>query len=311
MAKPANKVVAYLQYLGLRIFEMVIRMFPVKANYGTATLIGDALFFFDRRHRLRAIEHLRKSFPHWSEAHLNRVARESMRNMVYLGLEVLLTPDLITPATWRRHVTFVNQRENILQLLRQERGAIYITGHFGNWEVTGYTMARVGFPVFAVARPLDNPYLNEHILGVRQRTGMTILDKKGVAERVDDILDSHGAISFIADQDAGRKGMFVDFFGRKASTYKSIGLMAMRHEVPVIVGYGRRMGHGFKFEIGIDRIIRPEEWADQDNPLEWITQAYTASLEHIIRTAPEQYLWVHRRWKHRPKGEPDAPGGIA
>ena len=311
MAKPANKVVAYLQYLGLRIFEMVIRMFPVKANYGTATLIGDALFFFDRRHRLRAIEHLRRSFPHWSEPHLNRVTRESMRNMVYLGLEILLTPDLITPATWRRHVTFVNQRENILQLLRQERGAIYITGHFGNWEVTGYTMARVGFPVFAVARPLDNPYLNEHILGVRQRTGMTILDKKGVAERVDDILDSCGAISFIADQDAGRKGMFVDFFGRKASTYKSIGLMAMRHEVPVIVGYGHRVREGFDFEIGVERIIRPEEWADKDDPLRWITQEYTAALEAVIRRAPEQYLWVHRRWKHRPKGEESGPDGIA
>ena len=311
MAKPRNKVVDYLQYLGLRLFEMAVRMFPIKANYTTATFIGDLIYTFDHKHRQRAIEHLRKSFPDWPEPELRRVARQSVRSMFYLGLEILFTPDLITPSTWRRHVTFVNQRENILHLLRHEQGALYVTGHFGNWEVVGYTMARVGFPVYAVARPLDNPYLNDHILGVRQRTGMTVLDKKGVAERVDDILDDHGAISFIADQDAGRKGVFVDFFGRKASTYKSIALMAIRHEVPILVGYGRRVGQDFKFEIGIDRIIRPEDWADKDDPLTWITQQYTASLEHIIRTAPEQYLWVHRRWKHRPKGEPVPADGIA
>jgi len=286
-------------------------MFPVRANYTTAALLGDLIYYLDRRHRLRAIEHLRRSFPDWPEAKLRKVARRSMQNMFFLGVEVLFTPLLITPATWRRHVTFVNQRENLLQLLRQERGAIYVTGHFGNWEVIGYTMARVGFPVYAVARPLDNPYVNEHLLGVRQRTGMTILDKKGVAEQVDDILDGNGAISFIADQDAGRRGLFVDFFARKASTYKSIGLMAMRHEVPIIVGYGRRLGKGFRFEIGVERIIRPEEWADQDDPLTWVTQAYTTALENVVRRAPEQYLWVHRRWKHRPKGEETGPDGIA
>jgi len=311
MAKPRKKVVDYLQFLALRVFEMAIRMFPVRANYTTAALLGDLIYYLDRRHRLRAIEHLRRSFPDWPEAKLRKVARRSMQNMFFLGVEVLFTPLLITPATWRRHVTFVNQRENLLQLLRQERGAIYVTGHFGNWEVIGYTMARVGFPVYAVARPLDNPYVNEHLLGVRQRTGMTILDKKGVAEQVDDILDGNGAISFIADQDAGRRGLFVDFFARKASTYKSIGLMAMRHEVPIIVGYGRRLGKGFRFEIGVERIIRPEEWADQDDPLTWVTQAYTTALENVVRRAPEQYLWVHRRWKHRPKGEETGPDGIA
>ena len=311
MAKPRNKVSDYLQYLGLRIFEMFVRMFPPRVNYTTAAFIGNMLFYFDRRHRERAIEHLRRSFPDWSDRKLRRTAKASMRSMLYLGLEVLLTPDLMTPGTWRRHVTFINQEANLKQLLRQRRGAIYVTGHFGNWEVIGYTMATVGFPVYAVARPLDNPYLNEHILGVRERTGMTILDKKGVAEQVDDILDAHGAISFIVDQDAGRKGCFVDFFGRKASTYKSIALIAMRHEAPILVGYGRRMSRDFQFEIGICRTIDPTEWADKDDPMMWITQEYTTALENVIRTAPEQYLWVHRRWKHRPKNEPPAPDGIA
>ncbi len=311
MAKPRNNVVDYLTYLALRVFEMALKMFGIKANYRTAALIGDAMYFLDKKHRDRAIRHLQKSFPEWDEKKVRHVARLSMRNMLYLAIEVLFTPMLVTPARWRQHVTLVNQKDNIRQLLRQHRGAVYLTGHFGNWEVVGYTMATVGFPVYAVARPLDNPYINEHILGVRERTGMTILDKKGVAERADDILEDHGAVSFIADQDAGRKGCFVDFFGRKASTYKSIALLAMRYEIPVIVGYGRRMEENFKFEIGVQRIIEPAEWADKDDPLKWLTQEYTSALEEVIRAAPEQYLWVHRRWKHRPKGEEVPADGIA
>ncbi len=311
MAKPRNNVVDYLTYLGLRVFEMALKMFGVRANYRTAALIGDAMYYLDKKHRNRAIRHLEKSFPEWDRKKIRHVARLSMRNMLYLAIEVLFTPSLVSPAKWRQHVTLVNQKENIRQLLRQHRGAVYLTGHFGNWEVVGYTMATVGFPVYAVARPLDNPYINEHILGVRERTGMTILDKKGVAERADDILENHGAVSFIADQDAGRKGCFVDFFGRKASTYKSIALLAMRYEIPVIVGYGRRVEENFKFEIGVQRIIEPHEWADKDDPLTWLTQEYTSALEEVIRSAPEQYLWVHRRWKHRPKGEEAPADGIA
>lgn len=311
MAKPRNKYRDYLQYLALRLFEMTVKMFDVKVNYFTAFHIGNALFYLDKRHRNRAKQHLRLSFPDWSERKIHKVAKASMRNVVYLGLEVLFTTELITPTKWRQRLILTNQKENIRQLLRQDRGAIYLTGHFGNWEVTGYAMATLGFPVYAIARPLDNPYVNEHILGVRQRNGMTILDKKGASEQADGILESGGAVSFIADQDAGRKGCFVNFFGRKASTYKSIALLAMRHKVPVIVGYGKRLGEDFKFEIGVQRIIDPSEWADEDKPMEWITQEYTKALEDVVRTAPEQYLWVHRRWKHRPKGEQPGPDGIA
>ena len=309
--KQRNNLKDYLTYVALRLFEMSLKMFGIKANYATAALIGDAMYFLDKRHRERAIRHLEISFPEWDAKKVRHVARLSMRNLLYLAIEVLFTPLLITPSQWRNHVTMVNQKENIRHLLREKRGAVYLTGHFGNWEVIGYTMATVGFPVYAVARALDNPYIHDHILGVRERTGMTILDKRGAAERADDIIDECGAVSFIADQDAGRKGCFVDFFGRKASTYKSIAILAIRHEVPIIVGYGRRKGNAFDFEIGIQRIIDPSEWADKDDEVTWVTQQYTTALEEVIRTAPEQYLWVHRRWKHRPKGEEKPADGIA
>ena len=85
----------------------------------------------------------------------------------------------------------------------------------------------------------------------------------------------------------------------------------MTYNAPVLVGYGRRLDETYRFAIGIQRIIYPQEWADKDDPMLWITQEYTRALEEVVRTAPEQYLWTHRRWKHRPRGEPQPPDGIA
>jgi KDO2-lipid IV(A) lauroyltransferase len=311
MAKKRNRIMDYLTYVSVRIFAMLVHMFGWEANYRTARWLGNLIYRFDRRHRNRALEHLRRSFPLWSDEKYHRVAKASMRNMMYLGVEILFTTRLVTPGRWRRHIELTNTSEVIRMLVERKRPLIFIAGHFGNWEVVGHTMAALGFPSVAIARPLDNPYVNEYMLGVRERAGQTIYDKKGAVQAVDRVLSANGAVCFIADQDAGRKGLFVDFFGRKASTYKSIALLAMQYNAPVSVGYGRRLDEQYHFELGIQRTIHPHEWADKADPLTWITQEYTTALEEVIRTAPEQYLWVHRRWKHRPKGEEPGPDGVA
>jgi Kdo2-lipid IVA lauroyltransferase/acyltransferase len=311
MAKPRNMVLDYLQYLGLRVFAMFVHMFSLRANYRTGRLVGNLMFRFDRRHRRRAVEHLRRSFPDWPERRYQTVARASMRNMVYMGLEFLLTTRLISHGNWRRYVQFEGLGESLRLVLERKSGVILITGHFGNWEVAGYAMAALGFPTISVARRLDNPYIDRYVLGTREQAGQRILDKQGATAVVPGALERKETVCFIADQDAGQTGVFVDFFGRKASTYKAIALMAMQHDAPVVVGYGRRLKEQFGFEIGTRRIIRPSEWQDKPNPMVWITQEYTRALEEIIREAPEQYLWVHRRWKHRPRGEERGPDGIA
>ena len=145
--------------------------------------------------------------------------------------------------------------------------------------------------------------MNDYILGVRQRRGQRIIDKAGMTKEATSILENNGTIGFIADQNAGSKGVFVDFFGRKASTYKSIGLLAMEYKVPVVIGYTRRRERAFRFEVGTQDIIMPQDWENQDDPLIYITQRYTRAIEQIVRDDPGQYLWMHRRWKTRPKGE--------
>jgi KDO2-lipid IV(A) lauroyltransferase len=303
MAKPRNDLVDRLQYLALRVVSMILHSFPVDANLQTAKLIGTLMYRFDRKHRERALANLRRSFPEMSGAQRERLALRSHQDLVKLGVEVLFTTRLIRLDTWAKYVELENFREVVKLMLRKDQGLVMLTGHYGNWEILGYLLATLGFPSVSIARPLDNPYVNDWVLGVRERQGQRIIGKTGATTEIVDVLSRKGTLGFIADQNAGSKGIFVDFFGRKASTYKSIGLVAMQFEVPVVIGYARRHPERFHFTVGVQDIIYPSDWKDESDPLRYITQRYTKALEDVVRAEPGQYLWVHRRWKTRPKGE--------
>ena len=300
--KQRNDLVDRLQYVGLRLANMVMHCFPVEANLATARLIGDVIYAVDRKHRERAMANLRRSFPDMPDRLRRELARRSMQQLFTLFVEVLFTSRLVRLETWHKVIELESFRE-VVRLLTTANGVILVTGHYGNWEVLGYMLATLGFPTTSVARSLDNRYVNRWLLGVRERMGQRIIDKRGAMTDIAPLMARGGTVAFIADQDAGRKNIFVDFFGRKASTYKSIGLLAMEYDVPVVIGYARRVSGRFHFRVGVQDIIYPGDWKDQDDPLRYITQRYTKGIEDFIRQDPGQYLWVHRRWKTRPKGE--------
>jgi len=189
-------------------------------------------------------------------------------------------------------------RQRALENLRKS-----YPGHYGNFEIIGYLLGLFGFNVYSIARPLDNKFISKYLYGVRENAGQKIIDKKGASAMIDKLIKKGATMCFIADQDAGRKGIFVDFFGRKASTYKSIALLAITNNIPIGVGYSRRADNRFFFDIGIQRIIFPAEWQDKNDPIEWITAEYTKAIEDFVRDDPSQYWWLHRRWRHRPKEE--------
>ena len=303
MATVRNDFIDRLQYIGLRIVHMMMNCWPVEANLRIAELLGDLMYLIDKRHRQRACHNIQRSFPHFTPLRTERMARESMRQMFMLFVEVLFTVRLIRINTFTQHVQVGGAFAQTLDLLMKRRGLIVVTGHYGNWEILGYVLATLGFPTVSVARPLDNRYVNGWLMGVREKKGQRIVDKKGATAIVTKTLEEHGTVGFIADQNAGPKGLFVDFFGRKASTYKSIGLLAMQYDVPIAIGYARRIGADFHFEVGTTDVIYPDDWKSADHPLTYITQRYTAAIEKFVIEEPGQYLWVHRRWKTRPKGE--------
>lgn len=302
MAAPSNVFSLWSQYLAARTAEMALTSFDVRTNQRTATFFGRALYRFDRRHRERAAHNIALAFPEWSESRVQAVCRDSFEHFVQLAVEVCHTPRLIHLDTWARHVELTNIAPALRRLV-DRKPAIMLTGHVGNWEVLGYALATLGFPIEALARPLDNPLINDWLLGIREKRGLRIITKFDATDRMVQTLEAGGTLAFIADQNAGDKGLFVPFFGRLASSYKSIGLLAMNQRVPIICGYAHRIGPGFRYEIGVTDLIDPADWEDQPDPLYYITARYNRAIEEMIRLRPAQYLWMHRRWKSRPRFE--------
>ncbi len=295
-----NVVKDWLVYAGLRVLVFFVYLFDVEANLRSACFGGRMLWKYYHRGRKRALDNLRASFPEKSEEWLIETGRRSFEHIAMLAIDVIFTPRLVKRYNWRDYSEFKTV-EKAKWLMKEGNGFLMIAGHYSNFEIMGYMLGLFDFDVYTIARPLDNRFISKYLYGVREQAGQKIIDKKGASSQMDKLVSQGATLCFIADQDAGRKGIFVDFFGRKASTYKSIGLLAITHNIPIGVAYNRRVGNRFYFEIGVNRIIMPEEWADKDDPLKWVTAEYTKAIEKCVREEPSQYWWLHRRWKHQPK----------
>lgn len=155
----------------------------------------------------------------------------------------------------------------------------------------------LGVPTHSVARTLDNRYINDFLERFRGATGQHIVPKNGGYDQILEVLGGKGTMAFLADQAAGPKGCWVDFFGRPASTYKAIALLALEHDAPIAVCYARRLDRPMHFEMVVSDMIDPRDTDGQVATVKDLTQWYTHKLEEAIRENPEQYWWVHRRWK--------------
>ncbi len=306
--KPKKKKKAHsptrdlLVYIVMRLVGLTIQAVPTRISLSFARFLGHGMYLIYERGRTRAHDNLRQAFPDKPQEWIEHTARRSFEHLVMLVFDVFNTTRLIRRTTWHRYIHFENIGPALEHIL-DGRGVIMVTGHYGNFEVLGYALATFGLSTYSVGRPIDNPYVNKYLYGVRQKQGQTIIDKKGAAQDMQRILASGAALGLVADQNGSKKDIFVDFFGKKAATYKSIGLLAMNYNVPIVVGSARRLDDDYKFCISISRVITPEQWQDQPDPLHWITQEYTTAIEDFIGIDPEQYWWIHRRWKTRPPEE--------
>ncbi|OQY05894.1 MAG: hypothetical protein B6I25_04980 [Planctomycetales bacterium 4572_13] len=300
--KQRNPVVDWLGYALMRVALFILFLFPVRWCLRFGCFLGNLMWKHYHRGRKRAMDNLRASFPDKDEAWLAETGRKSFQHIVMLTIDLMFSPQLVRKDNWRGYARAINF-ERPKWLMQEGKGLLMLTGHYGNFEIMGFVLGLFGFNVYSIARPLDNPFINKYLYGIREKHGQKIVDKKGAADQMADLAESGATLCFISDQDAGKKGVFVDFFGRKASSYKSIGLLALQYNMPIVVAACRQTPGEFFFEAEIGRIIMPDEWAEEDQPLHWITQEYNTALEDLIRKDPTQYWWLHRRWKTRPKEE--------
>jgi KDO2-lipid IV(A) lauroyltransferase len=191
--------------------------------------------------------------------------------------------------------------EAVQEAVAEGRGAILVTGHFGNWEIGGASLAARGIPMDAIAQRQRNPLFDAEVNRHRRRLDMTIVYRGGAIKKMLSALEAGRLVGIVGDQNLRKGGVFVDFFGRKAATAPGFAILALRSGAPVFSGCAlREPGYPQRYRCTVEK-LEPTLTGSMEEDLKRLTQAHTTWLEGKVRETPEQYLWTHRRWKTQPE----------
>jgi KDO2-lipid IV(A) lauroyltransferase len=295
-----------LEYAAVRAGQAVVCALPAGVARELGAALGD--FTFSVLHLRRAVtmrQLVRALGSEHTEQELERVAREAYRNFGRMAFEYARFPRLTrrdVEATVR-----VTGAEHLKEALTGGKGAILVAAHFGNWELAA-TLAMMGYPVSFLVGEQHNTLVDGLMNRLRQGLGVETIPLTGSLRGVFRALRANRVVAMLSDQDAGKRGIFVDFFGRPASTPYGPARFAVAAGAPLIPGVAVRHPRG-RHELVISPPVAPAcPGAPPEEAARALTQAYTRVFEDFIRRHPDHYFWMHRRWKTRPDGSRESRG---
>jgi KDO2-lipid IV(A) lauroyltransferase len=276
---------------------------PLAAARLEADALSSVVYMLTPGWRRVAETNLRLAFPEADAVARDRIIRGTYRNLGRVALAVARMSRLNAGniSDWIRYEGF----EHFEAALAKGNGVLFMTAHLGNWELSAFAHALFGHPMHVMVRPLDNPWLDRLIEARRASCGNRTIRKQDSARRVFQLLRRNEAVGILVDQNAaGDDGVFVDFFGVRASATAGLAKVAMRTGAAVIPGFAFWKPSEKRYVL---RFYPPLEMApgeDGEAAIVANTQKCQGFLEDVIRAHPDQWLWIHRRWKTRPQGEP-------
>jgi len=244
-------------------------------------------------------ENLKLIFPDWKPEHSEQVTEKMWHHLLLMGCEVAQAPRKIHRENWHEHF-HIPDRQSMLKIVMDDRPTVLVSAHFGNFELAGFLTGLFGVATTTVARPLDNGFLHNYITNFRSLGGQYFLAKEGSSLQIQQLLSRGGNLTLLADQYAGPKGCWVDFLGKPASCHKGLALFTLSSGAPMIVVCSVRTGRPMNFELSVLGIADPMDGGEHLSSVPSLTRWYNQCLEQIIRAFPEQYWWVHRRWRAPP-----------
>lgn len=293
-----------LEYLLALIVIGFIRVLPFRVALGFGGLLGGLAYKIDKRHQRITEDNIRNSFKEMPSEEVKQTARSVYKNLGYSVVEFIRSARY-GKGDFYGHFRIVNYG-TYKKALDDKKGVLLLTGHCGSWELVAMAASILKPPIGVVVRPLDNPHLEQVVSGLRTRFGNILINKTRGMREILRTLGEGGAVGILLDQNVkANEGVFVDFFGRPACTNKGLALIALKTGAPVIPVFIRRVD-GYQHEILIGDEVPLINTGDKEADILANTQAYTKAIESFIREYPDQWFWMHRRWKTQPSGGPDA-----
>jgi KDO2-lipid IV(A) lauroyltransferase len=293
----------WLQYAVAWSLLKMVSILPRPIARGVAAVVAGLLLLAMPKLRKTAESNLRLAFPEWTDAQRRDVMRKMARNLGWMAAEFARFPKY-TPKNIEQ-VVILDGHENFLAGQNRGKGVLYLTGHIGAWELSSFAHGLYGFPLHYMARPLDNERLDRMVNYYRGLSGNQPIFKNESARVMLRVLKEAGTIGILADQNTmPEEGVYVDFFGKPACTTTGIARVALHTDAAVVPGYAYWDENIRKYRLRFEPPMELVRTGDTERDVLENTRRFTKVIEEIIRKYPDQWVWVHGRWKNRPKGEP-------
>jgi KDO2-lipid IV(A) lauroyltransferase len=293
----------WLEYAAVWLILKALGALPRSVSRGFAASVASLLFSVLPKLKRTAEFNLRLAFPDWTETQRADVRRKMVHNLGRMAAEFARFPRVTKENI--EELLVLDGHENFLEGQRRGKGVLYLTGHIGGWELSSFAHALYGYPLHFIARPLDNKRLDALVNQYRCSSGNRPIFKNESARLMLKVLKGSGTIGILADQNTmPEEGMFVDFFGKAACTTTGIARVALHTGAAVVPGYAFWDETMQKYRLRFEPPVELVRSGDTERDVFENTQRFARVLEEIIRKYPDQWVWVHKRWKTRPKGEP-------
>lgn len=286
-------------YLIVLFLIKFFRLLPRRIGIMIARRLAVLFYALSKRHRENTIRHLTLAFgKEKSRDEICDIARRVFTHFATAGVDAVRIPNFVKEGL-DQYITTGNIQP-IQQAIADGRGFIVLTGHFGNWELMGAWTARRGFPLRVVGRPSSNTRLDRLIVGIRNRAGYFNISRgKGTREIITALKKGY-ALGMLIDQDTRVKGVFVDFFNKKAHTPIGPVVLAKKFDIPIIPMF-MYLKEDLTYQVECLPPIELVDTGDHEADIITNTQRCSDVYEQIIRQHPEQWVWMHRRWKKQPQ----------
>lgn len=296
----AKRAKRFARYLGLRAALALLALLPVPAAARLGEAFGALAFALARRERANALAALARAFPDRSDAERLALARACFRHLGRCAFELACIRQL--DAEIERWVEWPDADRQVLEAaLARGKGVVFVSGHVGNWELLARRVALAGFPCQTIAKETTDPRLTALVERFRASARLRSIwrGQPGAAKQMLRALRAGEILGLLIDQDTRVQSVFVPFFGHLASTPRAAADLALRTEAAVVLGFCQREASG-RYRLSMREVERPA--ADAPRAALALTEALTLGIEQAIRQAPEQWVWMHRRWKTPPTG---------
>ncbi|MFH1010614.1 MAG: lysophospholipid acyltransferase family protein [bacterium] len=283
----------WIEYIGVRLFGGLVAILPRRVSGAMGAALGALVYTLGIRRRVTQ-ENLRAAFPSLPPRAIRQVACATYRHFGRVGVSFAWLPRVSSHALDRW--IFVKDLQIFDEALRKGKGAIFVSGHLGNWELMGAIIAALGYPVTYVVTTQRNKRVEALMDRLRESAGAQIVKVREGVRGVLSALKQNRLVAILIDQDAHEAGAFVPFFGHPASTPKGAAIFHLKTGSPLIFARSLRISRE-RYVIHLEKL---DTTALEPRDAETITALATRELEKAIRENPEQWFWMHRRWKTRP-----------